>query len=80
MTHFQKVICLFVLLLICLFTAIIMPSPKIIAWLGWTGDGMQALCILMGFFGSVITFFVLLMAICEGNKKANKEEKEETGD
>jgi len=78
MTRKERVKWLFALLILCLFTAVVLPSPKIMTWLGWTGDGMQTLCVLGGAFGSIITFLVLLCVVTDKDGKTEDEAEEET--
>jgi hypothetical protein len=78
MTRAERVKWLFMLLVLCLFVAVVLPSPKIMHWLGWVGKDMPTLCVLGGAFGTIITFLVFLCVVTDKDEKNEDEEKEET--
>jgi len=55
MTKSERVKWLFRTLVLCLFVLFVLPSPRFMAFLGFTTGEMSGLCIIMGSFGSFIT-------------------------
>lgn len=74
MTAKEKLTALFVLLILCLFITVVLPSPKIMDWLGWGSNSTVAsLCGFFGFCGSAITFGALLVVIFGEDKETAEE-------